>query len=61
MVADAVAQLWQGDALTPLLSSFSPEALQAARHTAPQLRRALLVDSLRPDAMDLASSWAASR
>ena len=54
VVASAVAQLWQGDTLTPLLSSFSPEALQAAQQKAPQLRRALLIDSLRPDAIDLA-------
>jgi glycerophosphoryl diester phosphodiesterase len=53
VVATEVARLWQGDALMPLLSSFSPEALQAAQQAAPQLRRALLIDSLRPDAFDL--------
>jgi glycerophosphoryl diester phosphodiesterase len=41
------ARLWAGEALPPLLSSFSPEALQGARETAPQLPRALLLDTLR--------------
>ena len=54
VVAAEVARLWHGDALMPLLSSFSPEALQAAQQVAPQLRRALLIDSLRPDAFDRA-------
>lgn len=40
-------RLWVDDALPPLLSSFSPEALQGARDTAPQLPRALLLDALR--------------
>ena len=39
-------RLWAGDALPPLLSSFSPDALQGARETAPQLPRALLLDAL---------------
>jgi len=41
------ARLWAGEALPPLLSSFSPDALQGARETAPQLPRALLLDTLR--------------
>jgi glycerophosphoryl diester phosphodiesterase len=41
------ARLWAGVALPPLLSSFSPEALQGAMETAPQLPRALLLDTLR--------------
>lgn len=44
-VALAVAQLWHGQALQPLLSSFRPDALRAARDSAPQLQRALLVDA----------------
>jgi len=52
VVAAEVARLWHGDTLIPLLSSFSPAALQAAQRAAPQLRRALLIDSLRPDAFD---------
>ncbi len=41
------ARLWAGDVVPPLLSSFSPDALQGARDTAPQLPRALLLDTLR--------------
>ncbi len=43
-VARAVALHWRGE--PPLLSSFSVEALAAARESAPQLPRALLVGSL---------------
>ncbi|MGL6109915.1 MAG: glycerophosphodiester phosphodiesterase [Rubrivivax sp.] len=55
VVAAEVARLWQGRALTPLLSSFSPEALRAARDTAPHLRRALLLDGLWPGAFEVAA------
>jgi glycerophosphoryl diester phosphodiesterase len=54
VVAAAVQRLWQGQALTPLLSSFQREALQAARQEAPQLRRALLLDALLPGAIEQA-------
>jgi glycerophosphoryl diester phosphodiesterase len=40
--AALAADLWRGVALPPLLSSFSPEALLAARDVAPNLPRALL-------------------
>ena len=40
-------RLWAGESLSPLLSSFSPEALQGALETAPQLPRALLLETLR--------------
>ena len=40
-------RLWAGESLSPLLSSFSPEALQGAKDAAPQLPRALLLDALR--------------
>ncbi|MEK8049979.1 glycerophosphodiester phosphodiesterase [Ideonella sp. DXS22W] len=46
VVAEAAARLWAGAAVPPLLSSFRPEALQGARETAPQLPRALLLDTL---------------
>ena len=49
VVAAEVLRLWQGQALQPLLSSFQPEALRAARAAAPQLRRALLLDQLPDD------------
>ncbi len=48
VVATEAARLWAGQAVYPLLSSFSPEALATARAAAPQLPRALLLDSL-PD------------
>jgi glycerophosphoryl diester phosphodiesterase len=54
-VAEATARLWHGQAVMPLLSSFQPEALRAAREAAPSLRRALLIDKLRPDALALAA------
>ena len=46
VVGATAARLWAGAALAPLLSSFRPEALAAARETAPALPRALLVDTL---------------
>ena len=46
VVAEHAARLWQGQAVPPLLSSFRPEALAGARATAPQLPRALLLDTL---------------
>ena len=48
MVAEAAAALWAGDAVPPLLSSFRPEALLAAREAAPALPRALLLDTPWP-------------
>lgn len=44
-VAREAAALWAG-ALPPLLSSFQPAALAAAREAAPALPRALLLDTL---------------
>ncbi|CAM3807419.1 glycerophosphodiester phosphodiesterase [Roseateles saccharophilus] len=46
-VAREAARLWAG-ALPPLLSSFKPEALAAARDAEPTLPRALLLDALWP-------------
>jgi glycerophosphoryl diester phosphodiesterase len=45
-VAREAARLWAGAAVPPLLTSFRPEALEAAQATAPQLPRGLLLDSL---------------
>lgn len=45
-VARDAARLWAGADLPPLLSSFKPEALAAARDTEPALPRALLLDEL---------------
>lgn len=46
VVAHHAARLWQGTAVPPLLTSFHPEALQAARDAQPQLPRGLLLASL---------------
>ena len=54
VLADEVARLWHGQELLPLLSSFQPEALRAAREHQPELPRALLLDTLHPQAFDLA-------
>jgi glycerophosphoryl diester phosphodiesterase len=45
-VADAAATLWSAAAVPPLLTSFSPEALEAAQTAQPQLPRGLLLDKL---------------
>lgn len=55
VVAEHAAQLWAGQAVPPLLSSFKPEALRTAREAAPQLPRALLLDSLFPGWFDIAT------
>lgn len=44
VVAREAARLWAGHGVPPLLSSFNPLALQAARQAAPQLPRALLLE-----------------
>ena len=46
IVARDAARLWLHDPRPPLLSSFQPQSLQAARDAAPALPRALLLDSL---------------
>lgn len=46
-VAREAATLWQGQAVPPLLTSFRPEALAAAREVAPHLPRGLLLEHLR--------------
>ena len=45
-VARKALALWSSATLKPLLSSFRPEALAGAKETAPELPRALLLDSL---------------
>lgn len=45
-VANAAARLWEDAAVPPLLTSFQPEALEAARAAQPQLPRGLLLDQL---------------
>lgn len=53
-VADRVAQWWAQAEVKPLLSSFSLEALGAARDAQPDLPRALLVDRWIPEAVEQA-------
>jgi glycerophosphoryl diester phosphodiesterase len=45
-VAPVARELWRGAALPPVLSSFSVEALEAARDAAPELPRGYLVDKV---------------
>ncbi|WP_295856492.1 glycerophosphodiester phosphodiesterase [uncultured Xylophilus sp.] len=47
IVAETAARLWADAAVPPLLTSFKPEALAAARDAAPDLPRGLLLDALR--------------
>lgn len=49
-----VRQVWRGT--PPLLSSFRPDALAGARETAPELPRALLLDTLWPGGLEMAAS-----
>ena len=53
-VASACAALWPAAQPALLLSSFRPEALQAAREAAPGLKRALLIDTLWSGWFDVA-------
>ena len=48
-VAREAARLWANEAVAPLLTSFSTEALVAAREAAPDLPRGLLLDTLPGD------------
>ncbi|MEJ7929168.1 glycerophosphodiester phosphodiesterase [Ramlibacter sp. AN1015] len=53
-VAAAARRLWQGAEVPPLLTSFRPESLQAARSAAPALPRGLLLDTLWEGCFDAA-------
>jgi glycerophosphoryl diester phosphodiesterase len=59
-VAREAARLWKGAAVPPLLTSFRPEALEAAQATAPQLPRGLLLDSLWSGWLETAQKLACS-
>jgi len=54
VVANRVAEWWAHAEVKPLLSSFSLEALTAARDAQPDLPRALLIDRWIPEAVDQA-------
>ena len=47
-VAREAARLWKGEEVPPLLTSFRPDALRAARAADPTLPRGLLLDILEP-------------
>ena len=47
VVATMAAAMWAGAGTPPLLTSFQPESLSAARDAAPALPRGLLLDTLR--------------
>jgi glycerophosphoryl diester phosphodiesterase len=54
VVAQSVRELWRGAPV--LLSSFKPQALIGARDSAPELPRALLLDTLWPGYMEMAAT-----
>jgi glycerophosphoryl diester phosphodiesterase len=55
VVGREAARLWDDTDAPPLMfSSFRPEALAGARETAPQVPRALLLDTLWPDWLKMA-------
>ena len=54
VVAERAARLWAGQAVPPLLTSFRPEALQAAQAVQPGLPRGLLLDTLWDGWFDIA-------
>jgi glycerophosphoryl diester phosphodiesterase len=54
-VAQAAAQLWAKAQVPPLLSSFEPAALLAAREAAPLLPRGLLLETWWDGALDMAT------
>lgn len=54
VVAQKVAQWWRDSEVKPLLSSFSVEALEAARDAQPGLPRALLLDRWQLDGVQQA-------
>lgn len=56
VVAREAARWWRGQAVSPLLSSFSVEALLAAQNEVSDLPRALLLETLRPTWLSEASS-----
>jgi glycerophosphoryl diester phosphodiesterase len=56
VVGEATLQLWHGDPVPPLFSSFQPEALLGVRETAPALPRALLIDDAWPGWLEMALS-----
>ncbi|MDB5965318.1 MAG: Glycerophosphodiester phosphodiesterase [Polaromonas sp.] len=54
-VANAAARLWRDADVPPLLTSFQPPSLRAARAAQPGLPRGLLLDSLEPGWLETAA------
>jgi len=59
-LAQQARVLWEKAEIAPLLSSFSPAALRAARQGAPELPRALLVEDIPLDYLSALSDCAAA-
>jgi glycerophosphoryl diester phosphodiesterase len=55
-VGEACTRLWHGVSTPLLFSSFRPESLLGAKESAPEIPRALLVDTLWPQWFDIAMS-----
>ena len=53
-VGELLTRIWPATAVPPLLTSFKPQSLAAARDAAPQFPRGLLLDKLPPGCLDLA-------
>ena len=53
-LANAAALLWRDTPIPPLLTSFQPASLQAAKEAQPHLPRGLLLDKLTPDWLETA-------
>ncbi len=58
VVAEHAQRLWAGSAVPPLLSSFRPESLAAAKDAAPDLPRGLLLDHYWEGWADVAAQLA---
>jgi glycerophosphoryl diester phosphodiesterase len=56
-IAHDAAELWRDAETPPLLSSFKPTALEAAREAAPALPRALILDTLWPGWFETAKAF----
>ena len=56
VVAHDAQRLWRESAVKPLLTSFDIAALEGAQAAAPSLPRGLLLDTMRPDWLDVASA-----
>ena len=56
VVAHSVQRLWRDSIIKPLLTSFDIPALEGAQAAEPDLPRGLLLDTMRPDWLDVAGA-----